>query len=130
MAKINYSGVVPLVHGGDELQVVLITNRRGRWGFPKGLIEDGYTAWDSAAKEALEEAGVTGRIQSEPCSTYIHRKWYQDQPVAMYLMAVEDLLESWDEDHLRGRTVLSIASARDTLRPELVPVLEWAVAQL
>ena len=126
MAAINHSGSVPYLHTDEGLRYVLITNRRGLWGFPKGLIEEALTPWDSAAKEAGEEAGIVGRIRREHHTVYRHRKWSGIQPVGMYLLQVDDLLESWDEDHLRGRTVLPYASARETLRPELVPVLDWA----
>mgnify|MGYP000604135431 CR=1 FL=1 len=44
-------------------QVLLITSlTTRRWIIPKGWRADGMTPADAAAREALEEAGVTGKI--------------------------------------------------------------------
>jgi len=126
MPAINHSGVVPWLDIDGERHVVLITNSSGLWGLPKGLIEDDLSAWDSAAKEALEEGGIIGRVTPEPVTTYVHHKWTSKQTVAMYLMAVDELLDEWDEAHMRARTVLDLAQARELVRPELAPVIEWA----
>jgi 8-oxo-dGTP pyrophosphatase MutT (NUDIX family) len=130
MDLVTHSGAVPYLYARGQLHYVLITNRSGRWAFPKGLIEPGLQAWDSAAKEAWEEAGVTGQIAHSPTTTYHHHAWNRTHAVAMYLMAVDDLLEAWHEDHLRSRTVLPYASARDLIRPEATAVLDWAQQQL
>ena len=57
------SGVVPyqLTEGGAR--ILLISNKsRQRWGVPKGICEPGLSPQVSAAKEALEEAGITGPV--------------------------------------------------------------------
>lgn len=47
--------------------MLLVTSRtRRRWILPKGKIARGLMASCSAECEAYEEAGVTGRIASEP----------------------------------------------------------------
>lgn len=130
MDLVTHSGAVPYLYARGLPHFVLITNRSGKWAFPKGLIEAGLQPWDSAAKEALEEAGVVGHIAERPSTVYHHHKWSRSHAVAMYLLAVEDLLDSWSEDHLRGRTVLPYSSARDLIRPEATTVLDWAQQQL
>lgn len=126
MDGIHFSGVVPWLRVDHDLHFVLITNRSGLWGFPKGLIEDGLTPWASAAKEATEEAGVVGPVEPDPVTVYRHSKWVGVQEVAMYLMRVDELLDHWDEDDLRDRIELDYHEARALLRDELVPVLDWA----
>lgn len=65
------SGAIPYAVVDGRVAFLLITSRRtGRWIFPKGAIPQGMSAWDSAAREALEEAGVGGVIAREPVGTY------------------------------------------------------------
>lgn len=74
--RYQHSAALPYLIQPDGLKVVLITSRkRGRWIIPKGEIEPDLTAWDSAAKEAWEEAGIEGLIATEPLGTYAHQKW-------------------------------------------------------
>src|ERR1700723_102132 len=55
----------------DRLEFLLVQARRsGRWIFPKGGVEPGLTRSQSAALEALEEAGVHGSIEEAPFAQY------------------------------------------------------------
>jgi 8-oxo-dGTP pyrophosphatase MutT (NUDIX family) len=57
------------------LEVLLVTSlRTKRWILPKGWPEAGLTLAGSAAREALEEAGVTGEIEPEPIGHYHYIK--------------------------------------------------------
>jgi len=52
---------------GESVEFKLIRTRGGRyWTFPKGHIDAGEEPQTAAAREALEEAGVRGRIEREP----------------------------------------------------------------
>ncbi len=81
---------------GDSLQFLLVQTREGRWTFPKGRIEAGESAWKAAEREALEEAGVRGRISSELLATYPYEKHPGDGPqaVAAYLLQVESVSDA------------------------------------
>jgi 8-oxo-dGTP pyrophosphatase MutT (NUDIX family) len=88
---------------GESLQFMLVQTRRGQWTFPKGRIEAGESPWRAAEREALEEAGVRGRIVPELLTTYPYEKCMADggsvvQTVAAYLLHVEsdrDTAEPW-----------------------------------
>ncbi len=55
----------------DRLEFLLVQTRRsGRWIFPKGGVVPGLTRSQSAAQEALEEAGVHGSIEEAPFARY------------------------------------------------------------
>lgn len=56
------SGTVPyLVEDDGTVRVMLVTpSGGGAWMLPKGNIEKNMTTYESAAKEAFEEAGVVG----------------------------------------------------------------------
>jgi len=68
---LRQAGALPYAVVEGRMAFLLITSRRtGRWIFPKGMIEPDMTAWESAALEAAEEAGVTGDISQEPIGSY------------------------------------------------------------
>ena len=46
-----------------SLEFLLVNTSAGKWTFPKGRLCPWLSASESAAREALEEAGVRGRIQ-------------------------------------------------------------------
>jgi 8-oxo-dGTP pyrophosphatase MutT (NUDIX family) len=55
--------------GGIEFLLVRTSNG-ARWTLPKGGRERGETLAQAAAREALEEAGASGRIREEPIAAY------------------------------------------------------------
>jgi 8-oxo-dGTP pyrophosphatase MutT (NUDIX family) len=74
----------------NEIDFLLVRTRKGRWIFPKGGVEVGLTHAESAALEAMEEAGAHGRIEDSPFTSYkLKKKLQQDSPpVKAYLFAV------------------------------------------
>ena len=58
----------------SDIEFLLVRTRRGRWTFPKGGVEAGFTPAQSAAIEAYEEAGVHGRIEEISFARYRLRK--------------------------------------------------------
>ncbi len=59
----------------STLEILLVTTLRSRrWILPKGWPEDGITLAQSAANEALEEAGVFGEVAPEPVGRYHYLK--------------------------------------------------------
>jgi 8-oxo-dGTP pyrophosphatase MutT (NUDIX family) len=82
------------VHDG-RLEFLLVQTRRGgRWTFPKGGVEPALTRSQSAALEALEEAGVHGSIEEAPFAQYAiqenasGRRERSELTIAAYLCAV------------------------------------------
>ena len=105
------SGVIPYRVRKGELEILLITSRKKRrWIIPKGIIEPDYSARNSAAKEALEEAGVKGSVQSKPLGIYRHRKWGRTCTVKVYPMRVTRIYKVWDEAD-RDRAWVSLKKA-------------------
>ena len=94
-----------------NLENLLITSRKERrWIIPKGIIEPDYSARNSAAKEALEEAGIKGRVHSKLLGIYRHRKWGRTCTVKVYPMLVTRVHKVWEESD-RDREWMSLKKA-------------------
>ena len=72
------------------IEFCFIRSSSGRRIFPKGKVEEGERPWDSAAREAKEEAGVLGTVAKEPLTTfgYDRPKRGTHEMVTAYLLEV------------------------------------------
>ncbi|HEX8649583.1 MAG TPA: NUDIX hydrolase [Pyrinomonadaceae bacterium] len=117
----NQSAVIPyrIIHA--ETEILLITSRRGkRWIIPKGVIDPGTSAGESAAKEAYEEAGIRGRLSDAPVGEYRYEKWGGICTVKVFLLEVQSVLDTWPEVSTRQRQWLTVTdAARLVKEPEL-----------
>ena len=92
------SAVIPFRRGVDSLEILVITSRRKRrWVIPKGVKEPDLSAQDSAAKEALEEAGIEGEVFPASIGSYDYEKWGGTCHVDVYAMEVRKVYEDWLE---------------------------------
>lgn len=108
------SAVLPYRLRCGEPEVLLITSRKGtRWVLPKGIVEPELTPLESAAKEALEEAGVEGEVLERKLGIYTYEKWGGTCKVKVFLMKVSSELETWPEANFRRREWLSIGKAAE-----------------
>ena len=57
-----------------EPEFLLVRTKNGHWTFPKGGVDEDATHADAAAREAYEEAGVYGAVESVPFIAYRHCK--------------------------------------------------------
>ncbi len=102
------SAVLPYRRRGDDLEVLVVTSRKGaRWVLPKGIVEPGMTPAASAAKEAMEEAGVEGNVAARSLGKYRYRKWGGTCEVEVFAMEVSAELKDWPESHFRQRAWVS-----------------------
>ena len=129
---IQQASAIPFRRQDDETQFCLITSiRKGNWGFPKGIIDPGETAEETALKEAEEEAGIHGRIIGAPLGSYDYAKWDTTLHVVVMLMEVTRTDAVWYEADVRERCWTSAEKARDLLsRGELIELLEKAVERI
>jgi 8-oxo-dGTP pyrophosphatase MutT (NUDIX family) len=97
-------------------RICLITSSSGkRWVIPKGLIEPGQTAGETALQEAWEEAGVVGSLRSEPIGSFIYEKWCGPCHVTVFRMDVAETARNWPERSVRDRIWLPPAATIDRL---------------
>lgn len=129
----HQSSVVPyrMQDGKPEILVVM-SSKCKHWVLPKGISEPSLTLQASAAKEALEEAGVEGDVSDKPIGSYTYEKWGAECTVQVYPMRVSRELseDEWEERH-RGREWLSPKQAMKRVKqPELKPMIQSLAKQL
>jgi 8-oxo-dGTP pyrophosphatase MutT (NUDIX family) len=104
----------------NRLEFLLVQTGRGRWIFPKGGVEAGLTRSQSAALEALEEAGVHGSIEEAPFAQYAipeggrENRSSDKSTIAAYLCAVAWLTSPHEAK--RNPTWFSPEKARKRLK--------------
>jgi 8-oxo-dGTP pyrophosphatase MutT (NUDIX family) len=113
-------GVIPYALVGTEVTYLIITSRgTGKWIFPKGVLGPGEEPRLMAAREAREEAGVTGEVGAEPLGSY--RDWKSRDggriviEVVLYAMRVEEQFREWDERGERYRHWVTFHDLRKLL---------------
>lgn len=115
-------------HG--TLQILLITSREtGRWVIPKGWPIKGLKDHEAAAREALEEAGVVGRVRKAPLGSYTYWKRQSDHfelcEVTVYPLTVDRQLKTWREQGQRRAAWFPILdAARHVNEPGLMVIIE------
>ena len=73
--EINHSCVIPYRISNGSIELLLITSiKKQKWIFPKGFIEFNLSAFESAKKEAYEEAGVIGENETVELGSFELKK--------------------------------------------------------
>jgi len=111
-------GALPIRWNGDEPTILLVTSRETRrWIIPKGWPMRNLSNAKAAAREALEEAGVRGRVQPKPIGSYRYLKRFPDTAeeckLTIYLLEVEAELPTFEEMDERRRAWFTFAEAMD-----------------
>jgi 8-oxo-dGTP pyrophosphatase MutT (NUDIX family) len=126
MKPLKQVGALCVCEADDETPLILLVTSRdtGRWVIPKGWPAKRLKAYEAAAREAMEEAGVSGKIGTKPFGTYLylrpHQNGDQHHNVSVYLIAVRSALDHWPEEAQRERAWFSVSSAaRRVAEPEL-----------
>ncbi len=125
------SGVIALRLRDGKPRVLLVTSFGGkRWVVPKGIVEQGLSPALSAAKEAWEEAGVTGAVSRRMVGRYAYEKWNGVCRVLIYRLDVEKVHRFWPEGELRRRKWFSPAKAAERVgSPALARLILAACAR-
>ena len=122
---------IPFRRRRERIEFCLIPTRRGKWIFPKGIVDPGETEEQAALKEALEEAGLHGQIIGEPLGSYELAKFGKTYEVTAVLMEVTQCDAHWVEQQMRRRRWVSAEQAFQLLKqPQLRDLLSRAVEQL
>lgn len=110
------------VGSDDEIEVLLISSGdTDYWTIPKGNVHKHELLYRCAQRQALEKAGVTGRIAKTPIGNYGYRSNSWNSPVVVvHLLFVENELKNFQLQGGRQRYWLSATIAGTKVRePEL-----------
>jgi len=116
MEKFDQSGVIAFRKYKGEIEILLVTTRKGKWTIPKGIIEDNHTPQESALKESVEEAGVWGIVSETKVGSYKYKKWDGTCRVKVYTMEVTKVYTKWEEDHFRERLWVSLEKSQKMIK--------------
>ena len=127
------SSVIPYRVRDGKLEILVIaSSKKHHLVVPKGIKDPGLSPQASAAKEALEEAGVEGEVAESELGSYTCEKWGATCTVAVYPMKVTRMLPEgeWEESH-RGRQWVSPEKAASELKQqELRPLVKKLAAMI
>ncbi|SFK76524.1 8-oxo-dGTP pyrophosphatase MutT, NUDIX family [Mesorhizobium albiziae] len=99
------------------VEVMLITSRdTGRWVLPKGWPEGSEQLFDTAAREAAEEAGIGGAIARFEIGSYFYSKVLSSGmerrcEVLVFPLEVDEVATAWPEKKQRDRKWFAPADA-------------------
>jgi 8-oxo-dGTP pyrophosphatase MutT (NUDIX family) len=112
-------------------RIALITATGGdRWVIPKGRIESGERPRQAAGREALEEAGLLGRISDEPIGRFSYRHAGDICDVEVFLMTIDQAQDEWEESHKRTRRWMTIDEAAEAVSEPALAAIIRRVPQL
>jgi 8-oxo-dGTP pyrophosphatase MutT (NUDIX family) len=101
--RVQY-GALPYRRRSDaRTQVMLVTSREsGRWVIPKGWPKKRKSPCATAASEALEEAGVVGKVGRDSIGSYSYKKRLKSGAVVacevrVFPLKVKRQQKSWRE---------------------------------
>lgn len=97
---------------------------------PKGWIEPGQTAGETALQEAWEEAGLVGALEREPIGSYLYEKESQRYHVTVFVMKVTSVEQEWPEREFRQRSWVGPATFFERIDDEgLLDIVRLTVMQ-
>jgi 8-oxo-dGTP pyrophosphatase MutT (NUDIX family) len=118
--------VIPYRKKDGELQILLITSiRKKKWIIPKGFIEFNLSAFESAKKEAYEEAGIIGANETIELGNFKIDKYGGDVLIKVYSMEVVEEHQDYSEKNLRKRKWFSLDEAIKKIEtPEIANMIK------
>lgn len=121
---------LPWRMGEAGVEILLITSRdTGRWVLPKGWPEAREPLSEAAAREAVEEAGLTGTISHIEAGRYFYAKGLasgEEVPceVLVFPLQVEAMAEKWKERRERERRWVTAPEAAGMVKePDLGEII-------
>lgn len=104
------------------IEIILVTSRQTRrWIIPKGNVDHGMSPHAAAAQEAEEEAGVLGKVSRDPLGSFTYDKYIVgglcvSAKVAVYPLAVREVMDEWKESKWRRRKWFAIDEVDEAIQ--------------
>ena len=127
----QYAALPFRIAKGGTVEIMLITSRdTRRWVIPKGWPIRGLTDPATAAREALEEAGLVGQIGKRRLGSFLYEKRLDEErsvlcAVEVFPFKVKGQRKRWPEKKQRdGRWFPAGEAASAVAEPELGTLIE------
>ena len=119
------SGVLPYRRKDNKIEVLLITSiRKKKWIIPKGYVEFNLSHFESAKKEAYEEAGVYGENETIELGSFKIIKAIGICTIKVYSMEVNKILDDYPDKEKRKRKWFTLEDAAQNIEmPELKQII-------
>ena len=128
--RIQYAALPYRISTAFGTEVLLVTSRETkRWIIPKGWPTKRKDPWESAAREATEEAGVVGKIGKDPIGSYLYTKRLRSGrdvvcEVHVFPLKVKRQQKSWREQGERECAWFPLAEAAKAVgEPDLGTII-------
>jgi 8-oxo-dGTP pyrophosphatase MutT (NUDIX family) len=124
--RVQYAALPYRLNGESRPEVMLVTSRdTRRWIIPKGWPQKGKAPHLSAAREAFEEAGVTGAVSRRSVGTFSYAKRLKkggvvECEVRVFALQVKRQQRQWPEMNQREVMWLSASVAARTVREPML----------
>lgn len=115
--ELTKSAVIPYRLNEGKLEILLVSSiRKKNWIVPKGYVEFNLTPFESAKKEAYEEAGVVGSNETVEVGQFIADKKNRKELIKVYTMEVDEELNDYPEKNLRKRKWFTFDEAMEKVQ--------------
>lgn len=107
-------GAVVFTRAGGQVRYLLVANRAGIYGFPKGHVEPGETETETALREVREETGLCVRLVAGFRTTDEHpipEKKDTIKQIVYFLGTYEDQEPVYQREELSGLCLVSYEEA-------------------
>ncbi len=112
----NQSGVIPYRIKDGQIEVLLITSvKKKKWVIPKGYIEFNLSAFESAKKEAFEEAGIIGENETFELGNFENNKSIGVCHTKVFAVQVAKILDDYPDKDIRKRKWFTIKEASEVV---------------
>lgn len=113
----NQSGVIPYRIKAGHVEILLITSvKKKRWVIPKGYIEFNLSPFESAKKEAFEEAGIIGENETIELGNFENKKSIGICHTKVFAVKVAKILDEYPEKNFRKRKWFNLKEAAEAVR--------------
>ena len=124
--RLQYGALPYRVSSGSRAEFMLVTSRQTRrWVIPKGWPKKGKSPHRLAAREAFEEAGVTGAIGRRSVGSFSYEKRLKDGgliecEVRVFPLQVKRQSKQWPEMQERRIKWLSASKAAEKVKEPML----------
>src|SRR5258708_16181999 len=107
--RVQYAALPYRLSGRSRTEVMLVTSRETqRWIIPKGWPQRGRAPYDSAAREAFEEAGVVGAVGRRSVGSFPYEKRLKGGGVVAFEVQMFPLLVTSPHKQWLEKTQLQV----------------------